>query len=386
MLINDIEKLYNVPEFEAVELFHYPGIKQFFYNSVPYQGKSTRVFACCGFPENASADNPVPGVVLIHGGGATALADWVEFWNQLGFAAISMDTCGCVPCWSKSPYYNEHWPRHKDGGPAGWGKIDQAMEPAEDQWCYHALCAAILGHSLLRSFPQVDPGKIGVHGISWGGVLTLLAAAHDKRFGFALPVYGTGYFMTKESKITNNYPQAANAMFKRWQELFDPANYLDKITAPCLFFSGTNDYAFPFNTFWQSVGKCSGEVRHLLYPDYPHNHKISWTEKTVEIFAKKAVSGELLPATGCTERQKDHLTAALPAGAVSAQFCYTTGSGFWSGRLWRTLPAAITSDKISAVIPLNMTVGYFNITFSDGTVLSTRPYFENPEDMIVKTI
>ena len=385
MLVENIEKLYSVPEFEEVELFHYPGIKQFFYESVPYRGKPTRVFACCGFPEHATPENPVPGVVLIHGGGATALADWVEFWNQLGFAAISMDTCGCVPCWAKTPHYNEHWPRHKDGGPAGWGKIELAMEPAEDQWIYHALCASILGNSLLRSFPQVCADKIGVHGISWGGVLTLLAAAHDRRFKFALPVYGTGHFIHPDSVIPTRSPQATAAMFKRWEELFDPANYLNRITAPCLFFSGTNDFAFPFDAYWQSTAECSGEVRHLLYPDYPHNHKISWTEKTVEVFAKKAVEGMLLPATFAAERRGDTLTSRIPDGAVSAQFCYTSGSGTWNGRLWRTLPAAIRDNQFSANIPHNMSVGYFNISFGDGTVLSSRPYWVNSEDMKVKT-
>ncbi|MBE6402727.1 MAG: hypothetical protein E7039_03265 [Lentisphaerae bacterium] len=386
MLIENIEKLYDVPEFEDVELFQYPGIRQFFYKSVPYQGKPTKVFCCCGFPENATPENPVPGVVLIHGGGATALADWVEFWNQLGFAAISMDTCGCVPCWAKTPHYNEHWPRHKDGGPAGWGKIELAMEPAEDQWVYHALCAAILGHSFLSSFPQVDSNKIGVHGISWGGVLTLLAAAHDKRFKFALPVYGTGYFIHPDSVIPTRSPQATPAMFKRWQELFDPANYLNEITMPCFFFSGTNDFAFPFDAFWRSTAKCSGEVRHLIYPDYPHNHKISWTEKAVELFAQKVVAGENLPATAATEYDNNNLTSSVPAGAVSAQFCYTTGSGTWNGRLWKTLPTGINGNKVSAAVPHNMTVGYFNITFSDGTVLSTRPYFVNEEDSTIKTI
>ena len=386
MLIDNIQKLYDVPEFEEVELFPTPGLRQFFYKSVPYKGKPTKVFCCCGFPENATPEKPVPGIVLIHGGGATALADWVEFWNQLGFAAISMDTCGCVPCWSKTPYYNEHWPRHKDGGPAGWGKIELAMEPAEDQWIYHALCASILGHSLLSSFPQVDSDKIGVHGISWGGVLTLLAAAHDERFKFALPVYGTGYFIHPDSVIPTRSPEATPEMINRWRELFDPANYLEKITMPCFFFSGTNDFAFPFDAFWSSTGKCSGEVRHLIYPDYPHNHKISWSEKTLENFAKKSVANQLLPASGVTECCGGSLTSQLPDGVISAQFCHTTGSGTWNGRSWKTLPAKITGHQVSAAMPHNMTVGYFNITFSDGTVLSTKPYFVNKEDSTVKKI
>jgi hypothetical protein len=36
-------------------------------------------------------------MVLIHGGGGTAFADWVRLWTGRGYAAIAMDLCGCVP-------------------------------------------------------------------------------------------------------------------------------------------------------------------------------------------------------------------------------------------------------------------------------------------------
>ena len=58
---------------EAPARFYEPGLKAIFYDSVSYRGKPTRCFAWIGLPEGASKDNPIPGIVLIHGGGGTAL-------------------------------------------------------------------------------------------------------------------------------------------------------------------------------------------------------------------------------------------------------------------------------------------------------------------------
>ncbi|MCS6243430.1 MAG: acetylxylan esterase [Opitutus sp.] len=104
-----------------------------------------------------------------------------------------MDTCGCI---SGGGYENHT--RHADGGPAGWGGFGQIDEPIEDQWTFHAVSAVVRAHSLLRSFHQVDPARIGVTGVSWGGYLTCIAAGIDHRFAFAAPVYGCG-FLTENS-------------------------------------------------------------------------------------------------------------------------------------------------------------------------------------------
>src|SRR5262249_55644912 len=44
--------------------------------------------------------------------------------------------------------------------------------------------------SLLGRLPEVDPDRIGVTGISWGGYLTGLVAGLDDRLKAAVPVYG----------------------------------------------------------------------------------------------------------------------------------------------------------------------------------------------------
>ena len=71
-----------------------------------------------------------------------------------------------------------------------FGAIDQ---PVTDQWTYHAVADVILAHSLVLSFPEVDPNRTALTGISWGGYLTCIVAGLDDRFKAAVPVYGCGF-------------------------------------------------------------------------------------------------------------------------------------------------------------------------------------------------
>src|SRR6476620_2585105 len=70
-----------------------PGVRALYFESVSWKGKPTRVFAYYGAP----AGKKLPAMVLIHGGGGTAFAEWVRMWNKRGYAAIAMDTCGNLP-------------------------------------------------------------------------------------------------------------------------------------------------------------------------------------------------------------------------------------------------------------------------------------------------
>ena len=100
----DLEELSKPPAFGTAAGFNEPGVRAVFYDSVPYRGKPTKVCAYYGLPsqevlsKEGSAESPskFPGVVLIHGGGGNAFAEWVRLWNRRGYAAIAMDVCGCV--------------------------------------------------------------------------------------------------------------------------------------------------------------------------------------------------------------------------------------------------------------------------------------------------
>ncbi len=180
----DLELLSQPPQVWPAEAHHEEGVDAIFYEGRPFRGRPTRVFAYIGVPEVEPGEQ-VPAMVLIHGGGGTAEAEWVRIWNARGYAAILMDTCGCVPGGEPG-----NRPRHEFGGSPGTGGWGQTDWPREDQWTYHAVADALLANSLLRSLPEVDPERIGVTGISWGGYLTSIVAGVDPRLKLAIPVYG----------------------------------------------------------------------------------------------------------------------------------------------------------------------------------------------------
>ena len=350
------------------ENFTYPGARGIFYNGAPWQGKETRVFAWIGLPDGASADHPVPGVVLVHGGGGTALANWVRIWNEKGYAAIAMDTCGGIPVWSESPYYQQIWPRHAHSGPAGWGRMEDAFLPEKDQWPYHAACAVLRGARVLAAMEEVDAAKIGITGISWGGYLTTLCSGLEpERFCFSIPVYGAGYFNDPQSGLVQN-PQSSQEQKDRWFDLWDPANVMAEISMPVLFLTDAEDFAFPLDGWDRSIRLCKKSpcLRRSIRSGYPHNHTVSFYSHTLYDFAACALSGGAIPDFGKVfSPETGKLCAEFSSGGRTiqkAEVFMTRASGWWIDRCWRSGEAVITEDgRIIADLLPGTTAAYFSV-------------------------
>ncbi len=369
-----VRALYQTPASCPASVYSYPGVTQIFYESVPYHGKPTRVFACYSLPEGASPEHPVPGIVLIHGGGGTALADWVTLWNKRGYAAISMDTCGCTPCWAPCSCCWQ-WPSHESGGPRGWGRFEEAAIPPEEQWPYHAVSAAILGHSFLRSLPGVDPSRIGVTGISWGGVLTCMAAGLDDRFRFAIPVYGCGFLNEVSSALQFEHPQSTPELREKWFSLWDPGIYLENAALPMLFFSGSNDFAFPPPSLQRSFDTVPSPMKRLsVQVAYPHDHTSSWKEETIFDFADAVLNNRSVPEISRIERNGDTLSVRVVSDRRirSAEFNFTRAEGYWQDRRWNTQALELKNGVLTATVPRCATVAYFNVFDIDGCCYSSN--------------
>lgn len=227
------------------------GVRALWFEGEAYNGKPTRVFAYIALPERAGEGKKVPGMVLAHGGGGTAYASWARTWAARGYAAIVPDNCGGVPL--RAP--GGKWILSGSGGPAGWGRFELGLKSSREQWPYHAVGAIVRAHSLLRSLPEVDAERTGITGVSWGGYLTMLAAATDARFKLAMPVYACGYYDQVE-RYSAFYKKDADinaCAFARWVELFDSKHYAPRLNLPVFWFASTNDKAFPFDLLQRTL-------------------------------------------------------------------------------------------------------------------------------------
>ncbi len=362
----DLPALSKVPATLPAPGFEGEGVKALFYEGVPFQGRPTRVFAWIGLPK-VEPGQKVPAMVLVHGGGGTAFDSWVRRWTARGYAAIAMDTCGCVP---RGKY--GAWERHEHGGPSGWGGWGQIDWPREDQWTYHAVAAAVLGHSLLRSLPEVDAERTGVTGISWGGYLCSIIAGVDSRFKLAEPVYGCGY--TLDMAFGGSVRSLAAERADRWMRWWDPSVYLKNARMPMLWVTGTNDFAYWFPGLQKSYRATKGPHALCVTIRMPHGHGDAG-EGPKELFAfADAVLKGGQPMARVTGQRRDGLqvSATFEGGTVAkAELCYTTDRGDWTKRKWQAAPATLAAGRVTAQLPEETTVYYFNLIDAGGLVVST---------------
>lgn len=366
----DTNALFRAPAWRAADGFSEPGVRALFFDSVAWSGRATRVFAWYGVPDLPPGAK-APAMVLVHGGGGTAFADWVRLWTARGYAAIAMNTCGCLPGGTHTNRL-----RHAAGGPPGWGGFDKTDEPVEDQWTYHAVAAAVLAHSLIRSFPEVDANRTGITGISWGGYLTCIVAGVDPRFRFAAPVYGCG-FLGENSTWAEALRRMPPERAARWLGLWDPSVYLVNATMPMLWVTGSNDFAYPMDSLQKSYRLPKGPRTICLRVRMPHGQGQGAAPEEIRILADHLLrGGPPLPRIVKQGGDAKALWAeyASPAPPVGAEICFTRDGGGWKERKWETAPAKLDSGarRISANLPDGVRAAFLNLIASTNCLVSTE--------------
>lgn len=372
----DTKKLFAVPQVFPVEMKSLPPggrIRALTYEGEPYKGKPTRVFAWIGVPD--STKPKLPGIVLVHGGGGTAYWEWVKLWMDRGYVAIAMDTCGFFL--TSTATDKEARVRNGFSAPDGGGGFFHENDPVGDQWMYHAVADVILGHSLLRSEPRVDPDRIGLTGISWGGVITNIVAGIDHRFKFAAPVYGCGFLGENSFWLHDELQRMGRTDALRWLTLWDPSQYVENATMPLLFCDGTNDKHFRMDSWQKTYREAPGPHTLSLKIRMKHGHAPAGDPPEITVFADSILQGgaPLAKITG-QGRDKDRAwaTYASPVPVTKVDLVYTKDGGDWMVRDWKDQPAGhdAARHRIEGQLPEGTTVYYFNLTDSRGCIVSTE--------------
>jgi dienelactone hydrolase len=311
-------------------------VQEVYYEGERLEGRPTRVFAYVGRPANsAAAAARLPGMVLVHGGGGKAFADWAKHWAERGYVAIAMDLSGNGPTG-----------RLPDGAPdqSDQSKFREFIEPdARDMWTYHAVADVVRAHSLLLSLPETDRQRTGLTGISWGGYLTCIVAGLDHRFRVAVPVYGCGFLGDNSYWKDKSLAAMSPAARERWLQLFDPGQYLGGVSCPILFLNGTTDFAYPLDSYQKSYRRVPSKRRTVsTIIDLPHGH--IWTFPEVDSFVAASLrKAEPYPQVTSLQSPPGELAATVKAKMVAkAELCYSTDTGEWQKRRWQSTSAEIS--------------------------------------------
>ena len=346
-------------------------IQPIFFEGLSYQGKPTRVFAWLGLPANRSGK--VPGVVLVHGGGGTAFKEWVQKWNEQGFAAISIAVEGQTDERIPEAPRGAPWKRHANAGPARNGIYGDSAETLTDQWMYHAVSATILANSLLRSLPEVDATRVGVCGISWGGIITSTVVGIDPRFAFGIPIYGSGAL----DRAPNQYGRALKDQAV-YREVWEPLLRLPRATMPLLWLTGPRDAHFPLDVQQASYRAAAGPRLVSVPFDMKHGHPPGWNPPDSYAFAKSIVETGRPWAREMSQEFRDG------TARVAFETTRTVNNAsliFKRDADWEQAPAKLAASPgratASASVPAGTSAYYFNLD-ADGLTLSSEVQSINP--------
>ncbi len=351
----------------------------FITSPIKYNGKETKIAAYLGFPENIKDGEKVPAIVLVHGGLGTAIPDWVKYWNDLGFAAISIDTEGAEPIKGVSNYNNIHLPenRYKDdeiyiNGPTN-NSFGDYQKDIQEQWMYHATSATILACSLISSFDCVDAQKIGITGISWGGMITNIVVGYDDRFSFAMPIYGALSLTESNSGFSTIYVnnERNDISARRWDTL-EP---LKQTNCKVFEVNGIQDPAFSFDASSRCAEASNGFA--LFKKKFTHGQEFGAYEENLPLFAKYfcGMESEYVEVMH-NPTFEDPKLSLRPYGDVTIdeiKIYYTTDAKPTKTATWRARKVPVLNNVYDYMlnIPTESTYFYVSICYNNNLEVST---------------
>lgn len=350
-------------------------LNSIYFDALDYNGNPTRVYAYVGIPAGASAGSPVPGIVLVHGGGGTAFDAWVTKWTDQGYAAISIAVEGQTDS-KEEPTINTGWHIHNMPGPVRDGIYGDSDEALTNQWMYHAVADTVLANSLLRSLPEVVSTNVGVMGVSWGGVITSTTIGIDDRFAFAVPTYGCGSLATSE----NQYGAALgdNDLYK---EVWDPMVRIANVEMPVLWSSWPQDVHFPMDSLADCYTNAPGPRMVSLVSNMGHGHAAAWNRPESYAFANSVMAGTpwCMQQSVSLSNNLAEVVFNSTATLGEARLVSTLDVGFTGARTWVESAAVLINNgngtyTTTATLPEFTTAWFINVL--DGTTVASSDYQE----------
>lgn len=376
-------------------------IQPLVYEAMPYKGRSTTVFAWIGLPlEEDKREQKIPAMVLLHGSGGTAFKEWVELWVKRGYAAISIAVEGQTdePLDCVRPKENMFYESTAQPGPRRHGVYRDWREPIVDHWMFHAVADTILARSLLADSRHVDPTKIGLMGISWGGIVACTVAGIVGRstlFSHVIPAYGCGRLAAAQSQMGHALKE--NILY---QILWDPCLYLSRAVIPSLWLSSPDDPKFPLDGFLTSSSMIGGPVMLSIIPNLGHGHEPIWNRPESYVFSENIWSESDNPseAKKCWSKEISCEVFRSETNLLTGKLLFYTAIPFqyakliWSpdsddswaeSRGWRYSDAQLTSSDTSdtvnadAVIPEEAKawlINFYTVDRGDGELVVSSSY------------
>lgn len=216
-----------------------------------------------------TGSGPFPGLLIVPG--YVSEPKLPKDYAAMGYATLSVAPRGKL---RSNDVFNPGYP----------GLLTNNIEDAENYGYRGFYMDAVRAFDTLAARPEVDKTRIGVHGSSQGGALTLLVAAL-RRNKVAAAAAGAPYLcsMMDAASLTNSYPyqeindylrlnpERTNAV-KNTLALYDIHNFAPSISCPIIVNVGLRDDVCPPETGFALFGEIGSEHKRMYpYEDCAHD-------------------------------------------------------------------------------------------------------------------
>lgn len=232
-------------------------------------------------PSGPVSAPPHPGLMLVPG--YVSEPTLPTTWARRGYAAVGVAPRGKL---RSNARYNPGYP-----GLLVHNIVDR------NTYAYRGFYIdAVRALDFLRSRPEVDSSRIGVHGSSQGGALTIVTSAlraQDIACGAAGAPYLCG--MMDAAGLTHSYPYEEineylrihpdhRSMVEETLAYFDGVNFAPLIRAPMLVYIGLEDDVCPPETGYAVFRALTCEKELVATPRCAHDAGAYWVNARVERF------------------------------------------------------------------------------------------------------
>lgn len=344
-----------------------------------FKGEPARMAAIYGFPDGAK--EKLPAVMHIHGGGQRANLHEVKFLVARGYAALSVNWGGSG---NGTPPFNSPDTAQPGDPNTDWGAVDPSQlnvagynstlsgpkqffedreHPKNCNW-YLLTLGCRRGLTFLEQQVEVDAQRLGVHGFSMGGNLTMYVAGTDDRVKAAVPaVGGAGWRWQAHEFIGGTAQQDRIAGDAEWfARTLSFENYAPRIRCPVLHRSGTNDFHGWLDDVYRTNALIPDQPTRFCWS--PHlNHRLT---PEVEVamplwFDHFLKGGTALPETPRSELMLSNTDGVPSLRVRPVQHAWPVARCeiFYSvdpdprARFWRSAEVVREGDAFTAKLPLH---------------------------------
>ena len=205
--------------------------------SVEGEVKTCEIYAIMARPANTAAKK-LPGMLVCHGGGGMAGEGGPIAWAKLGYVAIAPDLPGYG---ANDKMLSISRVTHLQGGAA---QVIPLQPTPYVCVLFDAVTAGLRAFNLLEAQPDVDPKKLCMTGVSWGGyMVTMLSGVLGERVQASFNLYGSGFYQL-DAMGSDALNQMDELNRNAWIKNFDAGTRLNRCRAVYLMYSAANDIFF----------------------------------------------------------------------------------------------------------------------------------------------